>query len=303
MALFALTGAAAFLTWPVLIGVPMVAVAVLVVARRDFSLRDKACHLALAAVPIVMIAILYSTGRLGWMQIVRTGGSILKPSLQEYGWVFLALSAGGIAAATFRRSSRATVVFVAAIALEALALFLVARTRGPETPYMALKMFFLLIYPQAVAAALTVALIAGAAGRRGAVASVVLIAVLAGRSLASADPPKPAISQPVYLAGVWARDHAPPSCVEYLVADYFTAYWLHLAVLGNPRVSARTADNSTFNYTDAVIRWLTPGGLAYAIADLSTLSADVRSDLDIVAPFGSAAVVRRRGPSACPEPR
>ena len=91
----------------------------------------------------------------------------------------------------------------------------------------------------------------------------------------------------------------PAPCVEYLVGDDETAYWLHLAVLGNPRMSPRTGDNRTYEPTDAVVRWLTPGGLPYAIADLPALPRGVRDELDVMQAFGTAAVVRRRGPTSC----
>jgi hypothetical protein len=70
-------------------------------------------------------------------------------------------------------------------------------------------------------------------------------------------------------------------------------------VLGNPRMSARTGDNSTYEPNDAIVRWLTPGGLPYAIADLPALPRGVRDDLDIVRQFGTAAIARRRGAASC----
>ena len=139
-----------------------------------------------------------------------------------------------------------------------------------------------------------------------ALAAWVLVAALAAsvapvaRASAATLDAAPAVSQPLFLAGAWAREHVPPSCVEYLVGDGYSSYWLHLAVLGNQWMSPRTGDAATFNERDAIIRWLTPGGLPYAVADLATLPADVRRDLDIVASFGSAAVAKRRGPSSCP---
>ncbi|MGC4084890.1 MAG: hypothetical protein QM736_22945 [Vicinamibacterales bacterium] len=75
---------------------------------------------------------------------------------------------------------------------------------------------------------------------------------------------------------------------------------LHLAVLGNPRMSPRTGDNSTYEPRDAVVRWLTPNGLPYAIVDLPAVPRDVRDELQIVQQFGTAAVAKRRGMSACP---
>ena len=103
----------------------------------------------------------------------------------------------------------------------------------------------------------------------------------------------------VYDAARWARVHLPVGCIEYLVGDDETSYWLHLAVLGNPRMSARTADWATYEPKDAILRWLTPGGLPYAVADLPALPRGVRDELDVTEWFGSAAIVRRRGPASC----
>jgi hypothetical protein len=114
-------------------------------------------------------------------------------------------------------------------------------------------------------------------------------------------PRPPAVTLPLYEAGQWARANVPPACVEYLVGDDETAYWLHLAVLGNPRMSPRTGDFATYEPKDAIVRWLTPGGLPYAIADLPALPRAVRDELDIVQQFGTAAVVKRRGAASCTE--
>jgi hypothetical protein len=87
--------------------------------------------------------------------------------------------------------------------------------------------------------------------------------------------------------------------VEYIVGDDDTAYWLHLAVLGNRRMSARTADDSTFVARDAIVRWINPGGLPFAVADLEIIPRDVLEGSDELARFGSAVVIKRRGPAEC----
>jgi hypothetical protein len=115
-------------------------------------------------------------------------------------------------------------------------------------------------------------------------------------------PTQPAISESLNRAGIWARAHLPPHCVEYLVDNESTVYWLHHAVLGNPRTPARPDERALYELPATVVRWLTPGGLPYAIADLTVLARDIRSDLDVIAAFGTAAVARRRGASACPDP-
>src|SRR5262249_27652482 len=131
-----------------------------------------------------------------------------------------------------------------------------ARSRSND-PYMARKMFYLLLYPQAVGVAIAI----GSAWqlvtrpRRSAsdsiawaiaVVALVLVArplIGAPRSLSVAK--HPATSPELEQAGKWAREHVDRHCVEYLVSDDNTAYWLHLAVLGNPRRGSRTGDNAT----------------------------------------------------------
>jgi len=44
---------------------------------------------------------------------------------------------------------------------------------------------------------------------------------------------------------------------------------------------------------------LTPNGLPYGTADLAALPRGVRDELDIVQRFGTAAIVKRRGPASC----
>jgi hypothetical protein len=106
----------------------------------------------------------------------------------------------------------------------------------------------------------------------------------------------------MYLAGQWARANLPAACIDYLVQDDDSAYWLHLAVLGNPRQTERTRDPATFDPKQALIRWIQPAGLPFAITDdLEALPKDIRSGVDIVRRFGPAAVVARRGRSTCEE--
>ena len=40
----------------------------------------------------------------------------------------------------------------------------------------------------------------------------------------------------------------------------------NLAVLGNPRAAGRALDEDTFDPRKAIVRWILPGGLPYAIA-------------------------------------
>jgi hypothetical protein len=175
-------------------------------------------------------------------------------------------------------------------------------------------MVYLLVYPLGVLGALAVAWIVHAvkarfAGRvpRYAAALIawtllIIAAVVSMRAPSHAGARRqPIVSSDLYDAGRWARAQLESACVDYLVPQADTAYWLHLAVLGNPRSSLRTANPDTFEPARAVARWIEPGGLPYAIAHLPTLPKEVLNDVDILEQFGDAAVVKRRGPSFCPE--
>ncbi|HUR33117.1 MAG TPA: hypothetical protein VM032_04930 [Vicinamibacterales bacterium] len=309
---FGFAGAAAFLTWPVYIGPPALAFFVVVVARDDLSRATRLRHLATAAVPIAVFAVAYLVGRLGWLQLAGTGGAAPWPSVASFSAPLVALSMIGLAVAAMRRRGRATLVFTAAVLGQAALFYLLARRSGAPQPYMALKMFYLLLRPMAACAVLGVgaawsagAPLAGGPARQTMAAWLLVLStfVFVSRPLlrhaTPLHPLPPAVSLPLYEAGQWALANVPRACVEYLVGDDETAYWLHLAVLGNPRMSDRTGNNATYEPNEAVMRWLTPNGLPFAIADLPALSRDVRDELDIVRRFGSAAVVRRRGPSSC----
>jgi hypothetical protein len=179
---------------------------------------------------------------------------------------------------------------------------------------MALKMAFLAIYPLAVAASLTLAWVWTAAIRRLDVARfaregvsrtlpwafVAILAIAIARPLVAAPRPKPIVSQPLYLAGQWARANVAPACVDYLVNNVYTAYWLHISVLGNARAAPRSGDDDTYQPRQTLNRWILGGGVAYAIAeDFEGLPKDIRTNVDVIARFGPAAVVKRRGPSSC----
>jgi len=334
MAVTGLLGAALFLTWPILIGPPLVVLGLLVVLPTSkvrlqpdttyvTQLLSRAVDAAIAVVPIVLVAGLFSIGRMDYVVIAGTGGEVTTPVVRAYGWLFLVLSSGGIAIAAAslkaRTTSRTLALFAGAILLQAGALYLFARSRGND-PYMARKMFYMLLYPQAVGVALAVGTIWRAVVRvfqgppKGghyvrtvptlAWALVLIAVILVARPLVGA--PKslivakhPATSIELEHAGKWVREHVDPHCVEYLVGDDNTAYWLHLAVLGNPRRGARTGDNATYQLNPALVRWLTPGGLPYAIADLRVLPTDIKNSSDIVAQFGPVAVIKRQSASSC----
>jgi hypothetical protein len=215
----------------------------------------------------------------------------------------LVAGAVGTVRTALDRRSRAVAIFAGAIALQAAALAVVAARAQSDTPYLALKMFYLMIYPLAVAGAAAVSLAVGRTARHGSVLAwtiTVALGALVARDLALAPRPRPVISDSLRDAGRWTLAHLPPQCVDYLVADDDSAYWLHLAVLGNPRASPRSLDSDTFEPRLALIRWVLAGGLPYAIVeDFDALPRDIRTNVDVLARFERAAVVKRRGASSC----
>ncbi len=306
LVLFAIAGCGAFLTWPLWIGAPMVTLAAVALTREGLRPRQRLAAIVLASAAPLAIAALHTVGRTGWLVIAGTSGGVLRPSIEVFGWPFAVTAATGLAASVFSRETRSTLLLTLAIAAQSLSLYALARSGGANTPYMALKMMYLIVYPLAVLGAVAVARLVswratGATAWRPAVAcGLVLLAIASARTpLARAVRAAPAVSSNLYTAGRWARANVEAACVDYLVPQADTMYWLHLAVLGNPRVSSRTGNPNTFVPARAVARWIEPGGLPYAIAHLPALPKEVLNDVDIVEQFGDAAVVLRHGPSFC----
>ena len=312
---FSLCASAAFLTWPVYVGPPVAAFGLVLIARTDTSLGERARQGAVGLLPFALVAGIYLVPRLGWLALAGTGGDAPWPSPAVYSWPLTLLALAGAGIAVRHRASRATWLFGAMVVAQALSLYvLAARRGGAAQPYMALKMAYLLLWPMVALATLALgalwtrvvdARVRSTVWRHVAAVGLVLV-VLGGVAGSFVWQPKrlrplpPALtSVDVYDAARWARAHLPVGCIEYLVGDDETSYWLHLAVLGNPRMSARTADWATYEPKDAILRWLTPGGLPFAIADMPALPRGVREELDVAERFGSAAIVRRRGPVSC----
>lgn len=304
MVLFAMCGAAAFLTWPVWVGPPLVALAIVVSVRRELPWRARLTHMFVAISPIAGVALMHAAGRTGAVVIAGTSGYVEPPSMNAVHWGLLMAGCVGLLVAAMRDEARVTLLLAGAIGLQSAALVAVARAGAADTPYLALKMSYLAPYPIAVGASLALATawtaVVPARRRQWAWAFLALLAIVIAGPVASAPRPQPIVSQAVYDAGQWARANLPPRCVDYFVADSNAAYWLHVAVLGNLRDSARTREKDTFEKTSAIVRWILPGGLPYAIVeDFSALPRDLRTSVDVVSRFGPAAVIKRRGVASC----
>jgi len=310
MAWFALWGVAAFLSWPVWIGPLLVVLAALALLHGELPLVKRLPQLAIPAIPIALIAAIHGSRHVGGFRMAGTGGFAIWPTPDLLGWWFIGLAAAGLLYCLAARRARTLTLLVAAIAVQAAALFGTAHSSGAAAPYLSLKMFYLAVYPLMVGAALMIASGMHAVSRtlrlperRASVLAWVLagaVAIAVARPLAAAPRPRPIVSQPALEAAEWARARMPPACIDYLVVDGYTAYWLHLAVFGQPRASGRAMDDDTFDAKKGIVRWILPNGLPLAVADdFDALPRDIRSNVDVLARFGPAAVVKRRGPSAC----
>lgn len=198
------------------------------------------------------------------------------------GWLLPLLAVTSALVALADERAGVTVVLLFVIALQALTLFVVATAQGAATPYMALKMFYFAIDPMAVLGAVGLARFTGQTRLTDTVGwlSAALL-LLAARPALVAPRAVPVVSEDLQAAGKWARANGSAACADYLVAEAETAYWLHLAVLGNPRASVRMVEIDRYDPRSAVGPWITGEHRTFAIADLRSLPDEVRSRIEI----------------------
>ena len=307
-AVIAIAALGVFLAWPVWIG-PSLLIFAASLLRAGLLPLQRLRAAAIVLVPVAVVAGVHAAGRLEWVQIVRTSGGALAPSLETVGWAFPLLAVAGFAVATTDRRARITLGLLLALAVQAATLWLAATANGAATPYMAYKMTYLAIYPLAVLGGLAIGrLLAGAdaravSGPRAQFAGWIIAAILMVtivRPVFREPRGVPIVSTDLYEAGQWARDNVGAACVDYLVADANTAYWLHLAVLGNARASSRAAEVERYDPRAAIGHWIASDeGQGFAIVDQGLMPDEVRSRVEVIARFGSAAVIRRPGASTC----
>ena len=166
----------------------------------------------------------YLVGRLGWLQLAGTGGAAPWPSVQSYGWpLVVAVGVAGAGLRDAQRRGRTTAVFLFSVVAQAAAFYLLAVRSGAPQPYMALKMFYLLLWPMAACATMAIGEVwirdrtAHSAGSREWSAAAVALLIVCSSSYrgrwsaqpALLHPLPPAVSLPLYEAGnVGARQRA-----------------------------------------------------------------------------------------------
>jgi hypothetical protein len=280
----------------------MVAVALALCLVPGCARATRAQQALLAIGPFVIVATLHLWNHAAWLRMAGTSGAVPAFSPGPLGWLLIALALAGMMRALRDDRGRVTLWFTGGLVLQAVALWLLATAREAEAPYMAMKMLYLAVYPAAVFGSLG---LAGLVERLpaftlpAASAAAILVLTAGLREAAGVPTPPPLVSVDLDAAARWARAHLQPACVDYIVDNAEQAYWLHLAVMGQPRSSPRTADIDGYTTNRAIGRWLEGDALPYAIARRELLPGEVLREVETVVSFGDAVVIQRRG-VACP---
>jgi hypothetical protein len=289
-----LCGAATVLCWPVLLPPPAAGVLASMTVHHSVPRTTRIWHACAALAPGGVVLAVYTAMHASSAGILSSGGSVLTPSARLFGWPLLALTAVGVGLAIRRSAAWLPVLaFAAACVAQIAALVVVQAYLHATNFYLAFKTMHLLVY--AIVAFAALPLHAITARRRSRVVWLVPLLVLfwISRTDLPLRPMHSPFTEPVYRAGMWAREHVPAQCVDYFVADWLTGYWLHIDVLGNARASERMR-TERFDEATAIGRWIERRGLDFAIADdVGGLPVDVRPEGRVLQRFGPAAVLQR----------
>src|SRR5262249_60277153 len=155
------------------------------------------------------------------------GGFTVAPTLATVAWPYALLTAAGVVAAAGRRETHTIPLLVAAAVVEWAALAAAACSSHAATPYLAVKMFYLAIYPMSVGAAVLLANLWRAVVRlaprlRGpapAWTAVLLGGAAAARPSIAAPRPGPVITEPGLQAAEGARTLASPNFIGHLTPN------------------------------------------------------------------------------------
>src|SRR5262249_39317519 len=123
LVLFALGGIATFLTWPILVGPLMLAFAIVVARREQITASVRLKHLIVGLGPIAIIEGTYLFGRIAWLGMAGTGGAVIRPTPDQFGWWFLVPSLIGLGLAAWQRRGRPTATLAVVCLLQSFALY------------------------------------------------------------------------------------------------------------------------------------------------------------------------------------
>jgi len=287
------------------LGPPIATLGVMLLVAR-VSWRERLVAATIAVLPIVIAVAVHSMRHPAGGRILAASGTVTSPSVAAFGIGFLLCAAAGVLLSVRVRAALPVVIFLAFTLLQSFALAALAVRAGTRSLYMPFKMVYLAVFPAAVLGALALMWVsARLTSRRAALASasafaplIVGVLLLVGRVPVTRQvgPIVPSARD----AAVWVRARTAPACVDYFTTHWLTGYWLHLDVLGNPRVSDRMRAE-TFEFRDTIGKWIEGRGLPYGIVeDLSALPHELRPDVTPVYRAGRFVVIRNHRPAPCP---
>lgn len=290
-----------FLAWPPWI-VPAAAAVLAALVAGPASMRARAGWAAIVFAPVTIVALLHAARHSAGAAILGSSGAVTRPSAATLGVAFLVCGSIGAALVVRVTLARPLIVLLAVTILQGVALAAIDARAGATSFYMPFKMVYLAVLPCAVLGAVALGRISDAVVARArvpvavaAAAPLLIAAVLAAGRFPVARQHGP-ITESALSAGLWARDALPPGCIDYFSRHWLTGYWLHLDVLGNPRLSDRMREE-TFEFRDVVGKWIEGKGMPYAIVeDLSEVPRDARVDMIPLHRVGPAAVVQNARP-------
>jgi len=306
-------GAGVVLSWPVWI-VPAAAAASVVALLGASAWRSRLIAIGIALGPAVVLGVLHQALHRGAASIVTSEGAVTAPSVAAFGLGFLIVSAAGLVPGVRERAARPVAAFLVATLVLAAALALLAVRAGSSSFYMPFKMMYLAILPAAVLGAVVLArasdalaaflpALKGRSTAAGALSAILPLVVAAALARHVFPPPRlhRSLTASAREVGLVARARVPPACVDYFSSYWLTGYWLHLDVLGNPRLSGRMRQE-TFDFPDVAAKWIEGRGLPYAIVeDMQAIPREIRPDMELLHQSGPFVLVRNRRPAACPE--
>jgi hypothetical protein len=303
-------GVGVVLSWPVWIVPALGAVAVAILSAATV-LRARLVAIAIAGVPVAFFILLHAATHPGSASIIGSSGAVIRPSAETLGIGFVALGVAGAVLAVRGAMARPIAVLLALAILQSLAIAVLdarrAMTSASPGFYMSFKMVYLAVLPCAVLGALALGRAADALVsrvpliRRVAPVAPLLVASLLAHGRFPLQRQHSPITASSLAAGLWARSALPPECIDYFSRHWLTGYWLHLDVLGNPRLSDRMRVE-TFDFPDVVGAWIQGKGRPYAIVeDLDAVPRDARADMRPLHAFPPSAVVKNVRPGSDPK--
>ena len=294
------------LAWPVWIVPAGATAAIGILTARPSRRRPWAVLLATLA-PAALFAGVHQVTHRGAAAILTSSGAVTAPSVAAFGVAFVVLATAGAMFAVRERAARPVCVFVAVTLAAAGGLAVLAARAGSASLYMPFKMMYLVVAPAAALGALALARLASmlplasARARLIAPALPLIAAILVTSGRLPVRRVQGSLSLPARDVGVWARGHVPPACIDYFSRYWLTGYWLHLDVLGNPRLSDRMRQE-TFDFPDVAAKWIEGRGLPYAIVeDMQAIPREIRPEMAPLYRSGPFVLVRNAKAAACPE--